>query len=763
MSSVKCFINRLFFSWLSFFLFAMPMEISAQLGGHVDPTVYLYEPVIGTKQMDTVHFVNCVVLDEDLNVGPVSPLLPGYLFEMGYGEMESGLWAEMIFNRHFETFPAYKPNRDWWYGLRTRDKEKGYSDLLSTDWREMDWYHSGYEHNSWYTAPGKVNDNFINEESSFFQFGNQEGLVKVEMLTEKGFSGQYARVENKSLKNGLGIAQNGKYLRKGVDYTFKGYFRSVKGIKNVKVSLFPQGEFKKAIASVELGEIDKEWQQKTAHFKDNSYEGFVTLLISLAANSTIDMDALSLMPDDAINGWRKDVVDMVREEIKPGVLRWPGGCYASHYFWKDGIGDRDKRPVKVSAHWGGFAFNDTGTLEFLDFCELTGAEPFICLNLYHPMKENYIYFSVDGKTVIPHGYHFPEMTNIEEGARHAAEWVAYCNLPVGRHPMANLRKEHGRRYPAKVIYWELDNEAFRWFSTAEQYAHACFIYAKAMKAIDPEIKLGMCTYGGHLSNRLDTMLQIAGLYIDFLADRGTTNENIERKIKIIREYNKKNNTNIKYTNTEYFVDIYDSSANYALKEFNVREGKGRNLVTATWGYALSWANLLMQWQRYGSDVLFTCFNSFVNDHMNSVIETPKECSFLKYPAAIGKLFRESPARYPLRLQGYCPDTGKSLQIQVAWNFDRTNLVVYLYNSMSVEGEVTLNLSKVDKAFLYSKTTCIQGPKMNAIRSVKVPGKFVETKTAFSEVEISKNGIWTTFAPPESFVQVELSETPFYPF
>jgi alpha-N-arabinofuranosidase len=107
------------------------------------------------------------------------------------------------------------------------------------------------------------------------------------------------------------------------------------------------------------------------------------------------------------------------------------------------------------------------------------------------------------------------MTNIEEGARHAAEWVAYCNLPVGRHPMANLRKEHGRRYPAKVIYWELDNEAFRWFSTAEQYAHACFIYAKAMKAIDPEIKLGMCTYGGHLSNRLDTMLQIAGFVYRF--------------------------------------------------------------------------------------------------------------------------------------------------------------------------------------------------------------------------------------------------------
>jgi alpha-L-arabinofuranosidase len=731
----------------------------AQLKENIDPAVFLQvqkqDQILSDN--DTSLFVT--VLRKELNDKPVSSLLPGYLFEMGYGDMESGLWAEMIFNRQFELFPPYKPGRDWWYGLRKKDKEKERTDLQYTDWREMEWYHSGYEHNSWYAAPGEVDDYHIDEKSTFFQLENNESTAKIELLTINGFLGQYARVKNTSSKNGQGIAQNGKYLRKGIGYTFKGYFRKVDKESDVTVSLYPYNDWGKPIVTAKIRGLNNKWQNTTLHFMNPDYEGFATLMISVNANSAVDMDALSLMPDDAMNGWRKDVVEKVRNEVKPKVMRWPGGCYASYYQWKDGSGERDKRPVKVSGHWGGFAYNDVGTLEYIDFCEKTGAERFICLNLFHPRKEKYLYYFADTKTGSLHGYYFPEFTNLERGAQLAAEWVAYCNLPAGAHPMADLRAKHGRKKPGKVLYWELENEAWRWFSSAGEYAKACVIYAKAMKKVDPTIKLGICTYGKQLSDGLDSLLEIAGMYIDFLADREISKDNIDRKIGIVRDYNKKHKTNIRYANTEYLAESLDPVTTDALKIYDIPEGKGRNLVTATWGYSLSLANLFMQWQRYGGDVIFTCFNSLVNDHLNSVIETPKEGVFLRYPAVIGKLFSKTPSCWLLDLIGYEPDARKTFQVQVAWDKNRTNLVVYLFNSNSEAKEVSLNLNELSKSFKYLRASYVIGPALETIRSVKVENTMIEANNVIKDIDL-KNGIWNTSAPPRAFVQIELSENPF---
>ncbi len=143
--------------------------------------------------------------------------------------------------------------------------------------------------------------------------------------------GQYVRVKNVSSKNGQGIAQNGKYLREGHQYTFKGYFRKIDKKGDITVFLYPQDTWGKPIVAMKIKGLTDKWEQKAIYFKNVGYEGFATLFISLDANSAVDMDALSMIPDDTIDGWRKDVVEMVRDEIKPGVIRWPGGCYASYY------------------------------------------------------------------------------------------------------------------------------------------------------------------------------------------------------------------------------------------------------------------------------------------------------------------------------------------------------------------------------------------------------------------------------------------------
>jgi alpha-N-arabinofuranosidase len=147
-------------------------------------------------------------------------------------------------------------------------------------------------------------------------------------------------------------------------------------------------------------------------------------------------------------GIRKDVVAALKK-IRIPVLRWPGGCFADEYHWMDGIGPREKRPKMVNTHWGGVVEdNSFGTHEFLDLCEQTGAEPYICGNL--------------------------GSGSVEE----MSKWVEYITSD-GESPMANLRKENGRERPWKVKYWGVGNENWGCGGnmTAEFYADQYKRYA----------------------------------------------------------------------------------------------------------------------------------------------------------------------------------------------------------------------------------------------------------------------------------------------
>ncbi|TWU37429.1 hypothetical protein [Novipirellula artificiosorum] len=305
-----------------------------------------------------------------------------------------------------------------------------------------------------------------------------------------------------------------------------------------------------------------------------------------------------------------------------------------------------------------------------------------------------------------------------------------------------------------VAQTELENEAFRWFSTAEEYANACVVYSTARKAVDPSIELGICTYGKHLNDGLQTMLEIAGDHVDFLADRGVDQANLDRKIGIIRDWNRRHGTEIRYANTEYFVPPFDRVTAESVEKLG--EQSSRNLPNATWGYGLSWANLLMQWQRYGGDVVFAAYNSFVNDHFHSVIDTPKEGAFLRYPAAVGSLFRESKARWLLKLDGYEPDVRQPLQAQVAWNGEKTELVVYLYNAHAEERQLTFDLSAMSKRFNHARATYLIGPTLNTVRSVKNDSPMVVPETSERRFSLD-GGRWNTIVPAHSFAEIELSE------
>ena len=170
------------------------------------------------------------------------------------------------------------------------------------------------------------------------------------------------------------------------------------------------------------------------------------------------------------SGYRKDVIDVVKQ-MNVSILRWPGGNFASGYNWKDGIGPKDSRPVRIDLAWNDLESNRFGTDEFLRYCELIGAEPYICINA--------------GLGTI-------------DDARH---WVEYCN--ESRHTYwADQRRKNGREEPYKVKYWALGNEIDGPWQlgnkSAEEYSKFALEAAKAMRLVDRDIKLvasGSSNYG----------------------------------------------------------------------------------------------------------------------------------------------------------------------------------------------------------------------------------------------------------------------------
>ena len=193
---------------------------------------------------------------------------------------------------------------------------------------------------------------------------------------------------------------------------------------------------------------------------------------------------------------REDLVAAMRR-IRPTILRWPGGCFADGYHWRDGVGPRKDRPTRVNLAWrNADETNQFGTDEFIAYCRRIGAEPYICANV---------------------GSGTPE---------EAAAWVDYCHGP-GNTEHARLRRAHGSEAPFAVRWWGIGNEIDETEHVNEigclsavDYARAVREWAKLMRRVSPDIKL--IAVG---SNRSEvdwnmTVLEKAGPWMDYIAMHG---------------------------------------------------------------------------------------------------------------------------------------------------------------------------------------------------------------------------------------------------
>ena len=158
------------------------------------------------------------------------------------------------------------------------------------------------------------------------------------------------------------------------------------------------------------------------------------------------------------NGFRKALVDNLKK-LKPGVIRYPGGCFADQYDWRDGVGPRDKRPTRVN-FWADTRYKTTkayedledgpqkyennhfGTDEFISFCRMVGAEPYLAANVR------------------------------SRDVRVFLEWLEYCNAPANLTSWSAERVKNGFRDPHKVSFWGVGNESWGCGGdfTPEEYA-----------------------------------------------------------------------------------------------------------------------------------------------------------------------------------------------------------------------------------------------------------------------------------------------------
>ncbi|SFU60531.1 alpha-N-arabinofuranosidase [Pustulibacterium marinum] len=171
------------------------------------------------------------------------------------------------------------------------------------------------------------------------------------------------------------------------------------------------------------------------------------------------------------NGVRKDIIKALKE-LKIPNLRWPGGCFADTYHWKDGIGPKEDRPTIVNTWWGGVTEdNSFGTHDFLNLCEELDTEPYLAAN-------------VGSGTV-----------------KEFADWLQYVNH-IGPSPMADLRKKYGRETPWGVKYWGVGNEMWGCGGnmTPEYYANLYKRYATFMTSWDNEKNLFRIASGANVDD-----------------------------------------------------------------------------------------------------------------------------------------------------------------------------------------------------------------------------------------------------------------------
>ena len=386
----------------------------------------------------------------------ISHLLYGQFLEFMYEGIKGGLDAELLRNRSFEEAPNVIGLSRYW---------ERYPDDRNDD----------------YGLTFKWDDEFAYPGERKFKVDTGEPTLKEHATRVDAGNGVIQR---------HGFYQARIPVRAGLEYRGYLWLKSVNYTGPIRVALESEDQGAVYTEAV-ISNITGDWRKYEFILGPKKADTSARFTILFYGRGRVWVDQVSLRPGDARpGGVRSDVFEKI-QALKPAFIRWPGGNVAQDYRWLWAIGPRDERFTWANLSWKNEPEpSDFGTDEFVLFSRAVGAEPSITVN-------------VEGRG-----------GTVEE----AAAWVEYCNGPANSKYGA-MRAANGHPAPFRVKLWEVGNEIWgdwvRGHSDADTYARNYNRYAKAMRAVDPSIKL--IAVGDNNMNWNRTVLREAGENIDYLA------------------------------------------------------------------------------------------------------------------------------------------------------------------------------------------------------------------------------------------------------
>ena len=282
----------------------------------------------------------------------------------------------------------------------------------------------------------------------------------VEMDTVKPFVGKHSPRVKVDGTEPRGIAQSKLHVAKGKAYEGRVYLAGDAGAKGVVRLVWGSGV--NDSQSITIPALTHEYKKFPFKFTPTADSQDARLEIVGTGSGTFHVGTASLMPADNVQGFHTGMIRTFKE-MGFKMFKWPGGNFVSAYDWRDGLGDRDKRPPRLQPMWSdGIESNDVGLHDFIGLCRLVGAEPDLAIDS---------------------GF---------GSAREAAEQVEYCNGSVETR-MGKMRAENGEAKPFNVRCWTIGNEMYGpWqygHMSLDQYCVKHNYIVEAMKGVDPKIKV----------------------------------------------------------------------------------------------------------------------------------------------------------------------------------------------------------------------------------------------------------------------------------
>ncbi len=281
----------------------------------------------------------------------------------------------------------------------------------------------------------------------------------VTMDSDHPYVGEHTPAVKLSRSEAHGIQQAGLTVRKGKSYTGRIILAGTPGT-SVNVTL-AWGDAASERQTVAINKLRTDYIKFPLSFRAEGDSDSAHLEIVGTGAGEFRVGAVSLMPAENVKGFRREVIDELKQ-LHSGVYRWPGGNFVSGHEWRDAIGDPDKRPPIMDPVWHAVQPNDVGTDEFMTLCRLLQVEAYITVNA---------------------GF---------GDSWSAAQLVEYVNGAAST-PMGSLRSANGHPQPYKVRFWGIGNEPWgEWqlgFMPVAQFELKYDLFAKAMRRVDPAIKL----------------------------------------------------------------------------------------------------------------------------------------------------------------------------------------------------------------------------------------------------------------------------------